>query len=763
MIAPPSRSNLAAVAVTSVLLLALVLGGTPSSAVGPAPVTLPDMQIIVPTDLISIAVDPGSGNRLLRFTHRTADLGTGPFEIDPHYNSSTGVSSFTQEIYNSPSPGVWQPDHSVAVATAGVWRPPSDYQFPLTKFTLNEINGDGSVGAVVATSPKSDYCMTGDYRLPDVVANTPQNTFIPQTNCNDPHQPLGWSVGWADQYDETDSGQPIDLSGVPDGTYVLRATVDPQHALTESNTSNDVTDTRLQISGSTVAVLSQSNPALTPPTVTLTSPAAGAQVSGQVTLSASASAVAPATVASVRFLLDGQPLGSPVTAPPYTYQWIVGSTTPGNHQLSAQATDSDGDVATATPVTVVVPGAPSTGGGSGGGGSNSTGGAHGPSVVKLRSLTWRRGVLTIVVSTLPKHARLSAKLEFAHHRPRFLTVRRSRLRVRTPRPKVVVLRVRIGKRQLGKAITVTLGKGPSVRIINPIGKQTVSGTVPVFAIARDGVAVSSVQFSLDGRQIGSPVTKPPFVIHWRTTQARPGRHRLTAVATDPSGNRAKATLAVTVQNPPPPMTCFVLQAQVAAHGPDAATTPAFHTAMAGETLLAFVSAAGPTGAGEQTAAVSGGDLRWKLVKRANSSSGDSEIWAATAPTILTDAKITSTLAKRGFEESVSVIAMEGAKGVGSAAGASGTNRARRLELTTRSSTSLVFAVGNDLGSAVTPAPPAGWVPLDRWLGTRPRETFWSQYTNQPTGADRTKVAVKAVAPASGQWNLAAVELVNSGD
>jgi hypothetical protein len=718
------------------------------------------MQIIVPIDLISIAVDPSSGDRVLRFTHRTADLGTGPFEIDPHYNSSTGVSSFTQEIYNSPSPGVWQPDHSVAVATTGVWRPPSDYQFPLTKFTLNQINGDGSVGTVVATSPKSDYCMTGDYRLPDVVANTPNQTFIPQDNCNDPSQPLGWSVGWADQYDETDSGQPIDLSGVPDGTYVLRATVDPQHALTESNAGNDVTDTRLLISGSTVSVLSQSNPALVPPTVTLTSPSAGALVSGQVTLSASASAVAPATVASVRFLLDGQPLGGPVTAPPYTYQWTVGSTAPGNHQLSAQATDSDGDLATATPVTVVVPSAPSTGGG---GASNPTGGAHGQSVVKLRSLTWRRGVLTVVVSTLPKHARLSAKLEFARHRPRFLTVRGSRLRVRTPRPKVVVLRVRIGKRQLGKAITVTLGKRPSVRIINPIGKQTVSGTVPIFATASDDVAVSSVQFSLDGRPIGSPVTKPPFVIHWRTTRARPGRHRLTAVATNPSGNRATATLAVTVQNPPPPMTCFVLQAQVAAHGQGAASTPAFHTAMAGETLLAFVSAAGPTGAGRQTAAVSGGGLRWKLVKRANSSSGDSEIWTATAHTILTDAKIASTLAKRGFEQSVSVIAMEGAQGVGSAVGASGTKRARRLELTTSSSTSLIFAVGNDVGGAVAPAPPSGWVPLDRWLGTRPRETFWSQYTNQPTGTDRTKVAVKAGGPAGGEWNLAAVELVNSGD
>ena len=41
--------------------------------------------------------------------------------------------------------------------------------------------------------------------------------------------------GGGDQYDQTDNGQPIDLTGVPDGTYILEGTVDPEHVLTESN------------------------------------------------------------------------------------------------------------------------------------------------------------------------------------------------------------------------------------------------------------------------------------------------------------------------------------------------------------------------------------------------------------------------------------------------------------------------------------------------------------------------------------------------
>ena len=322
-----------------------------ASPAGAATVTLPDMQIKVPTSLISIGADPVTGHRMLRFTHTTWDAGAGPFEIDPAYDSATGTATFVQSIYNSPSPGVWALDHTVPLPVTGVYDAPDDYQFPLTSFTLNTVNSDGSPGAVVATSPKTDYCITGDTYVGGV-PNTPNQTFIPQGNCSDPTKPLGWSVGWGDQYDQTDSGQPIDLTGVADGTYVLHATVDPHHVLTESNTANDVTDTTLQISGSTVTVLSQTMPGTSPPAVSVTSPASGSSVSGTVTLQATASATPPATVSSVQFLLVGQPLGSPVTTAPYIYSWTVGSTPLGAHTISAQAMDSNGITGTAQPVPV---------------------------------------------------------------------------------------------------------------------------------------------------------------------------------------------------------------------------------------------------------------------------------------------------------------------------------------------------------------------------------------------------------------------------
>jgi len=304
---------------------------------------------------------------------------------------------------------------------------------------------------------------------------------------------------------------------------------------------------------------------------------------------------------------------------------------------------------------------------------------------------------------------------------------------------------------------------PAVSIINPTPGQTVSGTTPIAVNASDNVAVASVQFFLDGSPLGNPVTAAPYAVSWDTTTAANGSHTLSARATDTSGNvGTSANVVVTVQNPAPPMTCFVLQAQVSVHGSGKVTTPSFHTAVAGETLLAFVGADGPAGAGRQTVTVSGAGLTWKLVKRANAQSGDSEVWAATASTVLPNATVTSTELRAGYSQDLTVIAMEGVAGVGASAAASAPSGAPTVKLTTTKATSLVFAVGNDFDRAVARTLPAGWVKLDQWVATGVGDTYWSQYTNQPTGPAGSVITASDTAPTNDQWNMVAVELVNSG-
>jgi Bacterial Ig domain/Lysyl oxidase len=647
-------------------LLALVApSGAPAAA---GSIALPDLTMRVPTDLISIGVDPASGARELRFTHITSDTGAGPFEIDPAFDPRTGISTFVQALYRSPSPGAWRRDHTVPIAASGNWHPPSDYAFPLTEFTLRRVAAGGSPGAVLARSPKTDYCITGDFRLGDV-AHTPDHTFIPQSDCTDPRRPLGWSVGWGDQYDQTDAGQPIDLSGVPDGSYVLRGVVDPRHVFTESDAANDVTDTELQISGDSVTVLGQTTPRTPPPRVSISAPASGVSPHGHLRLRASASSALPGGISAVRFLLDGQPLGPALTQPPYAYTWAVGGAR-GRHYLSAQAIDAQGNVGTARVVPIAVRA------GAGGGG-------------------------------------------------------------RSP-------------------------SRPAVRIVNPAPGQLVSGTIPVAAVVTGGTGGSRVQFLLDGHPLGGPVAGPPFATRWRTRGARRGGHRLTARVTDARGHRGSASIVVQVQNPAPPMTCFVMQARQSARGHGTATTAPIHTAMGGEVLLAFVSSDGPMAAGAQRASVSGAGLTWRLVRRANAGFGDSEVWTATAPALLTAAQVTAALANPAYDLSLSVVAMEGARGVGASAAASGATGAPSLTLRTRAAPSLVLAVGNDWSHAASRVLPTGWVLLDQALDTATGDTFWSQYTNQTIVPAGSTVRVNDRAPTNDRWNLVAVELEGGG-
>ena len=57
----------------------------------------------------------------------------------------------------------------------------------------------------------------------------------------------------------------------------------------------------------------------------------------------------------------------------------------------------------------------------------------------VRRATWRRGVLVITLKSIPKGAKLHAKVTFARRKPMFLATSHLRLRARTPPPRRVLL------------------------------------------------------------------------------------------------------------------------------------------------------------------------------------------------------------------------------------------------------------------------------------------------------------------------------------
>jgi hypothetical protein len=92
---------------------------------------------------------------------------------------------------------------------------------------------------------------------------------------------------------------------------------------------------------------------------------------------------------------------------------------------------------------------------------------------------------------------------------------------------------------------------PSVVVMNPAAGVYVSSGVTVSVNASDNVGVASVQFMLDGAEIGPPETAPPYSVAWNTTLVNDGAHTVGAVARDGAGNGATAVVSVIVSNTPP--------------------------------------------------------------------------------------------------------------------------------------------------------------------------------------------------------------------
>jgi Concanavalin A-like lectin/glucanases superfamily/Bacterial Ig domain len=90
----------------------------------------------------------------------------------------------------------------------------------------------------------------------------------------------------------------------------------------------------------------------TPPSVSLTAPAAGATLVGSVDVNANAGD--NVGLRGVQFKLDGNNLGSEDTGAPYSFTWNTTSASNGPHTLTAVATDETGNATTSSPVSVTV-------------------------------------------------------------------------------------------------------------------------------------------------------------------------------------------------------------------------------------------------------------------------------------------------------------------------------------------------------------------------------------------------------------------------
>ena len=93
-------------------------------------------------------------------------------------------------------------------------------------------------------------------------------------------------------------------------------------------------------------------------------------------------------------------------------------------------------------------------------------------------------------------------------------------------------------------ITVTDTTPPGVVLTSPADGASVTGVVTLDATATDDTGIASVQFVLDGTNLGSADTAAPFSASWDTGTSANGTHVLTAIAQDLSGNQSTSGAVV---------------------------------------------------------------------------------------------------------------------------------------------------------------------------------------------------------------------------
>jgi len=312
------------------------------------------------------------------------------------------------------------------------------------------------------------------------------------------------------------------LSGLTAGTlYHYR--VHSSDASSNAVVSGDLTFTTASSGGDT-----------TPPVVSITSPAAGATLAGVVNVTASASDP-DSPVSFVQFRVDGTNSGAQITSAPYSISLDTSKLSNAVHQLTAVAQDPTGNQGVSAAVSVAVSNAAPVANITG---LNPTSGIVGTSVtISGANFGATQGTNTIKFNGITATPTSWSTSSIVAAVPSGATTGNVMVTVG-------------GVSSNGVSFTVSPDTtSPTVSISSPTGGATLSGITTVTANASDNVAVASVQFQLDGANVGALDTTAPYSVSWDTTTATNGSHTLSAIAKDAAGNSAtSAAVAVTVSN-----------------------------------------------------------------------------------------------------------------------------------------------------------------------------------------------------------------------
>ncbi|MEO8483553.1 MAG: Ig-like domain-containing protein [Acidobacteriota bacterium] len=285
----------------------------------------------------------------------------------------------------------------------------------------------------------------------------------------------------------------------------------------------------------------------TDPTVSVSSPATGATVSGSVVMTAAATD--NTGIAGVWFTVDDAIVGVEDALAPYQATWSTAGTSNGPHTIVAYARDPAGNSATSASVTVTVANtttdrtAPSV---------SVTTPSAGATVSGTTAVTAAASdnVGVIGVQFTVDGANLGGEVTSSPYGVVWNTggVSNGSHALRA------IARDAAGNRTTSAVVTVAVSNvvdstAPTVSLSAPAAGATLTGTTTLSATASDNIGVAGVRFTIDGTTVGVEDTSSPFSISWNSASVSSGQHTVRAVARDAAGNtQTSAARTVTVAN-----------------------------------------------------------------------------------------------------------------------------------------------------------------------------------------------------------------------
>lgn len=226
---------------------------------------LPDLAI---RELDRFSVAATDERKLLKFPVVTTNIGTGPLEVNAIRPNVDSVDWAThQTIYHVNGTKTVLPKSKSQFYFAG----DEHRHWHFKDFDLYELHD--ATGTKLQIGEKHGFCLEDNtsYRdWPSTGKNGSPKKAVYSENktkaCGD-GLPLalyiqhGLSVGWGDTYPVSLPDQFINITGLPDGVYTVKVTANWQQMIREANYQNNSAVAKIQITGTTVKVISSKSSA----------------------------------------------------------------------------------------------------------------------------------------------------------------------------------------------------------------------------------------------------------------------------------------------------------------------------------------------------------------------------------------------------------------------------------------------------------------------------------------------------------------------